>query len=381
MKKIVKLNLFVILIFAFASVVYAGKPAPVDENDPYIGNGFPSGPHYNLNLIAKEIANFSCPPPTECLMVIDDGNNDGDLFTCVDPQEGCDLEDTCVERPVYGNVIFFQRDPCTWDEQSERYDCDPPISILMESGRKGPKPKEGEVFTETLEVYDWCTEAFDDSPAMLRLPKNEDGYAVYARITGKPDKIGTGPRFNAYPEPYYVEDESGNDLIMLGFVDENGVFVWESGIPDGGLVRVNDSKPGRGVKKATNITRLFLWSGEVCYIQEDADLYCLEDGVDQCTSTQDLCCVDNDPNTTGYERCDPLDGVDGVGVDDGNGSLVCPATDFEGYVYYTETARCREYTEHWIFNIADYVGYLWDVTTTGAYVIQVRFYPLPLNTK
>jgi hypothetical protein len=36
-----------------------------------------------------------------------------------------------------------------------------------------------------------------------------------------------------------------------------------------------------------------------------------------------------------------------------------------------------EYTDEWVFNIADFVGYLWDLDTTGAYTVQVRFYPIP----
>jgi hypothetical protein len=38
---------------------------------------------------------------------------------------------------------------------------------------------------------------------------------------------------------------------------------------------------------------------------------------------------------------------------------------------------CRHYQFEWVFNIADFVGYLWECdNTTGAYHVQVRFYPL-----
>ncbi|UCD90125.1 MAG: hypothetical protein JSW04_01410 [Desulfobacterales bacterium] len=38
----------------------------------------------------------------------------------------------------------------------------------------------------------------------------------------------------------------------------------------------------------------------------------------------------------------------------------------------------------WVFNIANFVGMLFDIDPQGSYrssLIQVRFYPLPLNTK
>ena len=41
------------------------------------------------------------------------------------------------------------------------------------------------------------------------------------------------------------------------------------------------------------------------------------------------------------------------------------------------SATCDEYAEPtWVFNIADFVGYLWDLDTTGAFVVQLRFYPM-----
>ncbi len=36
---------------------------------------------------------------------------------------------------------------------------------------------------------------------------------------------------------------------------------------------------------------------------------------------------------------------------------------------------CTYYDEEWVFNIADFVEYLWDVNNTGVKLLQVRFYP------
>lgn len=319
------------LLLAHALVSEAKKP--VDEQGVPFGNGFPSGEHYNLNLIGKK-DNFTCPAPE------------------FDPLTG---------EQTFGKVVFIPRDQ-----------GNDPINILIESGKKGPK---GAPNASTLEVTDWCTESFSDSgsatgdPAILRLPKNDNGYAVYARITGKPGDDGE-PTASIVPELFSVEDEAGNNLILLGLVDRNGTATFTSTGEVLYRTSTNGSK-GKGVQKATNISALFEWTGEVCYVHPDADIFCVdENGVDQC-ATLDLCCVDAESDGI-YERCDLLSDV-GI-IDDSN--LVCPATDAGGEAYVSVAAECRSYENQWVFNIADFVGVLWDLDTTGSYVIQVRFYPL-----
>jgi hypothetical protein len=306
-----------------ASGFTAHAAKPVHENGMPFGNGFPNGYHYNLNILGKK-DNFTCPQPE-----------------FVDGMQ------------VYGNVIFIPR-----DQGNDR------ITILMESGKKGPK---GAQDAETLEVTDWCTKSFPDSgsgigdAAIMRLPQNDKGYAVYARITGKPG-INGEPTATITPELSYVEDESGNDLILLGLVDRNGTAKFSS---DGmTLTRTNtdDSTKGKGVQKATNLTPLFEWTGEVCYLQDDYDLYC--DG--DCTPL-DLCCTDADLDNT-YESCDPLTEIGEIN-DDGT-TIQCP----DGYIL--QEAQCKLHNKEWVFNISDFVGYLWHLDSTGSYNIQVRFYPI-----
>jgi hypothetical protein len=315
---------------------------PVDDNGVPFGNGFPSGPHYNLNLLGKK-SDFNCPMPD-----YDESGNQ-----------------------VYGNVIFLPR------EQGND-----PITVLMESGSKGPK---GAQDTSKLAVTDWCTESFPDfgqnkgDGAVLRLPKHDAGYAVYARITGKPSKDDGGPSVQIVPDLVYVEDEAGNDLILLGLVDRNGTATFASTCET--LTRYDTSTSGKGAQKATNLTGLFEWSCEVCYLQEDVDSYCLDGAGNNICTNLDLCCVDMDSDGL-YERCDALADV-GEFVDDGSGTTIlqCPTTWTDSvtgltYPYVTDSAQCRSYDNEWVFNIGDFVGYLWDLDTTGAYNIQVRFYPL-----
>jgi hypothetical protein len=275
---------------------------PVDGAGLPFGNGFPSGEHYNLNIIGKK-AGFVCP-----VGEVDASGN-----------------------PVYGNVIFFPR-----------VQGNDAITILVESGSKGPKGATG---TATLEVTDWCTESFPDSGAMtgdgatFRLPASTGGYAVYARITGKPGDDGEPTVTFNEGELEYVEDESGNDLILVGSFKDGTTTIYRTG-------EVTTTS-GKGVRKATDITGLFQWSGLVCSVPDDLTL-----------ADDELCCQ---TDTAGnYVNCQ-LPETAGV----------CPVD------YQLVQATCAEYTEPtWVFNIADFVGYLWDLDTTGAYVVQLRFYPM-----
>ncbi len=78
---------------ALAATAQSGKP--VDNEGNPLGNGFPSGPHFNLNILGKRL-NFTCPE--------------------VDPED-------------LGHVIFVPREVPGGDR----------IQIIVESGKKGPK--------------------------------------------------------------------------------------------------------------------------------------------------------------------------------------------------------------------------------------------------
>jgi hypothetical protein len=132
------------------------------------------------------------------------------------------------------------------------------------------------------------------------------------------------------------------------------------------LVRT-DSLSGKGVKKATNITPIFLWSGRVCDIVATPD-----------TDTSVFCCVDADSPADGiYEHCDSL-----ADLQQADPTLTeCPdavdisAPAYGGLPYSTVYANCAEYTNDWVFNVAEFVDYMWSVEKSGAYNINVRFYP------
>ncbi len=253
------------------------------QND---NNGFPSGPHYNLNIIGKK-PNFVCPLP------------ETDEFG----------------NPIYGKVVFVPEDGTD-------------IEILMQSG-KGAKA----ALIPELQVLDPCTQAFDGDPALLQLPKNDFGYDVYARALAKPTD---NPNMEIIPDLVMVQDESGNDLVYLGLVTTSG---WQT--PSMSFTRA------KGKSKAVPITGLFHWTGDVCYLSATDCAEC---------STEALCCTDSDLDGI-YESCTL------------KSELTCP----EGSVEVT--AYCRAYENTWVFNIGDFVTYLWDINNDGVKLLQVRFYP------
>ena len=393
MRRLFGPTLLIILVLLFTSVANAGKPE--GDGGIYIGNGFPSGPHFNLNVIAKK-AGFTCP---EQQFLCSDGGTESTVLDCGSCNGTC--------QPLYGGTIFVP--------QATGSD----ITILMESGAKGPK---GNLTATSLEVTDPCTQAFDGGPAAFRLPADPDGYAVYARVTGDPKE---NPQFDfTNPRFKYVMDESGNDLVLLGFVT-NSVFDSDGeALPS----RYDSTQKGKGVQKGVNITPLFRWSGQVCYLeQNDLASYCgwvdsnanfiVDEVVPGCSASPyccldeygdgdyeyceptmtgdscpgaytNLCCVDTDPELLNFEYCQPLT-EDCPAVYDYHGEMLS-YTSLSPVNYQAITAWCKNYETAsgegvWVFNIADFVGLLFDIESTGpntgSSVIQLRFYPLPLNTK
>lgn len=321
-----KLAISVLSIIMFGVFSFAHAAKPVDENGIPFGNGFPSGEHYNLIIHGKK-AGFQCPEPE------------------------FDLE---TGEQVFGNVINIPR-----------VDDGKPIEIFIESGRKGPK---GSPNAATLEVTDWCTKSFDNDAASFRLPKNDAGYAVYARVTGKPGD-DTNVIFNA-PDFYYVEDAIGNDLILLGTVIGNELAQIDA---DGMTVYRTESTKGNKVPKASNITDLFMWYGTICYFDPysyDADGNVTYDYCQSECTTHSLCCLDLEEDGI-WDVCDLFESV--AEDLDGDGVFTCPELFVETGAY----CRTTDETEsQWVFNIADFVGMIWGLDNNNSYNIQIRFYPL-----
>ncbi len=298
----------------WAGTSNAGKP--IKNNDgvlEYLGNGFPSGPHFNLILHGKK-DDFACPAPQFFERIttdIDGSHTVGDLVKSCPELDAC--EATTIE--FFGNVVNFQRDTTNNDA---------PVSILIQSGRGGPKKNPG---ATELQVTDWCAEAFPDfpgtgdgDPAEVLLPKDSEGYAVFLRVLGKPAD-GGGPDIDFFVDEggiQLVEDEFGNDLVLLGLLTSEGTFD-SAGLPAN---RFDTTKPGKGAKKATDISDLFNFDGRICFINDaDIDLFCIkevagvdgnEDGICDGGETCENICADftsGDTNNDGTDDITPIDRV------------------------------------------------------------------------
>ncbi len=290
MKNSLKVGVAVaVALFFLASPLWAGNSAV----NP---NGFPSGPHYNLNIIGKK-AGFTCPSPE-----LDANGN-----------------------PVYGNVVFV---PENGSSDS--------IQILFESGLKGPKS--APTITE-LQVTDPCTGFTQGDSAKILLPPNSAGYRVYARALAKPTD---NPYMVINPDLVSAQDELGNDLYFLGSLGSFNYFSWGT----------NTIYRMKGKSQGVDITPLFEFTGEVCYLSTDPGL----------TYTEKQVCV-LDSNADGiYEDMIPADFITYT-------ETGCPVG------YSLTTAYCAAYTQSWVFNIADFVDYLWGLDNNGLKLLQVRFYP------
>ena len=262
-----------------------------------INNGFPSGLHYNLNIIGKKDT-FTCPPQET------DANG----------------------APIYGNVVFVPEKVTPNDTSNQD-----PTKIYFESGLKGPR--NATTITE-LQVRDWCTGFKGEGDALILLPKNEAGYDVYARALAKPTN---NPNVMISPSLVWLQDESGNDLFYLGSANSANYYSWGT----------NSFYRNKGKSPGIDITHLFEFTGEVCYLTAPSSEY----------TSKDLCGLD----TNG----------DGVYED----IVVLPDTGVCPTNYVPITGYCRTYNETWVFNVSDYVRYLWDYDNNGVKLLQIRFYP------
>ena len=229
MKKIVILSLcaaFTLILPPLCSPLMAAKPLPVIG----LSNGYPSGPHENLNIHGKS------------------------YFTC-DSTEG-------------GNSVFI----------SEYGDS----TVSYVTNRKS-------TVTE-LTVIDKCAEAFDGDPATVQLPYENEGFIVFAAVHAKPNNGSNGDKSSVILSPNLVRQACNNttdpsnpefptytecpddNLLALGLIVGDNVYV----ATDVGLVRFKDEDAkGKGKSTGTDITDLFKWTGYVF----DASLDLNGDGV------------------------------------------------------------------------------------------------------
>ena len=329
-----KIRTFAVWVTATFTVLMAGTGVADKPVDVVMwSNGFPSGPHFNLNIHGKR-DDYNCDP----------SSGGGSVFV-----------------PEYGDaeIDFVQNKKSSVSE---------------------------------LTVHDKCGN-FDGDPALVQLPKGE--YQVYARILAKPRKLGEPREVIFYPklveacnDTLSVLDINGDGVIDLldldtdsdgipdldldgnGVVDDTDLalyynfpdavdctdsFLLGTGVVTSGGVFDMDSQElirTKGRSMAVDVTALFQWSGYAC---------------DQTY----------DSNSNGEIDLGDLD-TDGDGVPDldldGNGVV-----DDADLALYLDMS-CSHLDSAWVFDIADLVVYGWDYKNNGAKLVQTRFYPVDTTT-
>jgi hypothetical protein len=254
MKRLIRLSLPILVAMLFlGGSALAGKRLDV----MVMSNGYPSGPHYNLNIHGKDTTTFSCD----------------------------------ITNP--GSSVFISEYGTS--------------TIEYVSNKRA--------FITGLTVLDACAEAFDGNPVRVQLPYETEGYYVFARLRGKPQNSqnpGDPSHVILTPNPVLkVCDDPGNpdfpdytecdgSLWTLGMVTTEGVYK----TTQTGFYRfdaTNESKgkgKGKGNAKATDITGLFQWTGYVC--QASLDISC--DGVLNADDVPDT--YDTDENGISQDELD-----------------------------------------------------------------------------
>ncbi len=189
-----------------------------------------------------------------------------------------------------------------------------------------------------------------------------------------------------------VQDEYANDLFYFmgtiggpdGCTDAKGNYIGDSH-------RVDTTKgKGKGVKQATDLTCLFEFTGQICYVNDlchycDKTLSLCEEGIFAGNDAGFICCEDTYEDDPVFDSCGKIaksNCGNPVGIST-SGESCNPNTDSDcewtcPEVTYSIEPLCRDYQEQptWVFNISDFVNVLWKSEGYGAYVIQLRFYPL-----
>ena len=345
--------------FGDEMIAFAAKPQNNGAGKDVIANsnGFPSGPHFNLIIHGKE---------------------------SFDSSNCADAGGKSVFTPLYSN----------FGEET----------LQMFANKKAS--------LSNLVVKDKCTEGFDSDPAQVQIPTKietdeglvdiTDGMYVFARVHGTPNNDkGEPSNIALWPDPNIEAcnlnatatgdesdcfDSNGNkqDFVELGWVDKNGVYKCADlgTCEDQGLVRYDTGTPGKGAKKAVDITPLFLWTGVGCIDPNDDGQILANDFVD----------VDGSGTLNATDTLDGFaitqDHVDAAELEAGTipNSDIDTDAEFEALLIILgqdETFEACVFEEdRWVFDVfgADLVIQNQTLTNDGVKNLQIRFYPNQTTT-
>jgi len=301
------------------SVAMAAKPDGSDGTKDVIArsNGFPSGEHHNLNIHGKKADYIGDPTPG-------------------------------------GKSVFIL------EYNTEEY---PTSTIQYVTNKKAS--------LDTLTVLDPLAEPFDDDPAKVQLPYEAEGYYVFGRILAKPNngKEETVSNIILYPNevveacndtdpanpdfPDYTECPD-DPLLALGLIVGPNLY---DATPEEYVRFDTEATKGKGNSKATDITRLFTYTGWV--VDETLDT-----SGDGAIGIDDIPVADYGTMMPGENRDYNNDGIE----DDNDVEAWLLDMELEGKAWYFEN--------EWILNIADLVITEQGLVNDGTKLIQIRFYPV-----
>lgn len=355
-KRILQITFVTLVLLVLAvTPVMAAKPQSVIERS----NGFPSGMHFNLNIHGKDPAVFACTD-------VPGGNS---IFV-----------------PMFGGatIQYVTNAKKTSDYAYELYVLDP--CAVADGIAKVYLPTKVEITDDEGNI------TYEDA----------GGYYVFGRILGKPNNNDGAPSSmileqNVVYQACNDADPDATDCdLALGLIVGNNLYVAD----DEEYVRFAPSDSGKGKSQATDITRLFLYTGWV-YWGEDpdtnndgsltaddipADWQTTYPGADLNGDTiLELCeWVLYHPDINGDSVVDATDATlaqdwepcAGITIGDG----VDPITLEEWQAFQATLGHARYFENEWIFNIAELVVTSQGITNYGATLVQIRFYPMNFTT-
>jgi hypothetical protein len=338
-KQMKKILVTMVLLITVLSLVFGGsaalaaKPQHAGNNDMDViakSNGFPSGPHFNLNIHGKDPSTFTLPNP--------------------------------LPTPPLGNSVFISEYSPYYDPVSETWIEE---SIQYESGRKSS-------VTE-LEVWDAWAQSLDGTPALVKLPYEAEGFYVFGRILGKPQNGKDDPdgrsNFILKPNDQIVDisnlvDDGEGGLAPLGLIIKDDVYY--AGEEE--FYRFDEpTQKGKGKSKARDITHLFLYSGWV--VDPILDIY--PEATDT-TPAGDGIIDDNDVPATPPAEAYDYDLVE----NGGNGDGILQINEWLAYNAALPEPLAWYFSQEWVFNIADLVITEQGLVNDGTKLFQIRFYPV-----
>ena len=330
-----------LLLVASASPVGAGKPIDVIPKS----NGFPSGPHFNLNLHAQDPAwtPGDIEPYGNSIWISNDGSDN--TIEYVSNKKNTD------------NLTLYVIDPL-----SEAF---------------GPPYDAAQVYLP----YNVWDDDDDDGVVDNGEAIDAGGYRVFGRILGKPNNGKEGPStVMVYPNVVISANATDNTtwpwgadeaLIDAGLITSGGNLYQTTA--DGEFERfVPDQVKGKGKSPAKEITDLFMWSG---YVTDNAslDYYPVGDPDGQLT-IDDLGDPTDSYNIWPQWEASEVYWGDYDGYVDGEAEFLAWLAWLEDEGTYGVT-----FYDGWIFDVADMVISGQTVVSDGAKLFQIRFYPINLQ--